>query len=159
MSFEVEGKIIALYKLGFIYLTLKIYCVKTLVLVIISNRKWFILLSPCLSALDFRIMDFGVYFKLEKKIKFKTNWIFFQFRNWFLFLSYFSSFSAMVKWFGGPCSPILSLTMLQGCVPYQFPIRMIHNSLYIIDEIWNVKKHLHFKSKYLVGISYPSLAK
>ena len=90
MSFEVEGKIIALYKLGFIYLTLKIYCVKTLVLVIISNRKWFILLSPCLSALDFRIMDFGVYFKLGKKSSSQPTWFFFNFEIRIFFPSYWA---------------------------------------------------------------------
>ena len=40
-------------------------------------------LTPCLSALDFRILDFGVYFKLEKKIDFETRF-FFRVRTRFL---------------------------------------------------------------------------
>ena len=76
-------------------------------------------LSFCTRFLGYR---FGHLLQTRKKIEFKTNWIFFQFRNWFLFPSYLSSFLSRVKYFGGPCSPIQSLTKLHGCVYYQFPI-------------------------------------
>ena len=43
-------------------------------------------LTPCLSALDFRIMDFGVYFKLEKKSSSKPTGYFVNFEIDFFFL-------------------------------------------------------------------------
>ena len=41
-------------------------------------------LTPYLSALDFRILDFGVYFKLGKKSSSKPTWFFFRVWTWFL---------------------------------------------------------------------------
>ena len=45
------------------------------------RAKW---LSRCLSVLDFWKVNFGAYYKLEKKIYFGTNLIFCQVGTWFL---------------------------------------------------------------------------
>ena len=41
-------------------------------------------LTRCLSVIDFWNVNLGVYYKLEKKIDFKSNLIFFRVRTWFL---------------------------------------------------------------------------
>ena len=49
-----------------------------------SKPSHFVTYSRCLSVLDFWNVNLGVCYKLEKKIDFESNLIFFQVRTWFL---------------------------------------------------------------------------
>ena len=56
-------------------------------------------LSPYLSALDFRILDFGVYFKLGKKSSSKPTWFFFEFQLDFYCLCSLQKSISKSNWF------------------------------------------------------------
>ena len=55
--------------------------------------------SPYLSALDFRILDFGVYFKLGKKSSSKPTWFFFEFELDFYCLCSLQKSISKSNWF------------------------------------------------------------
>ena len=55
--------------------------------------------APCLSALDFRILDFGVYFKLGKKSSSKPTWFFFEFELDFYCLCSLQKSISKSNWF------------------------------------------------------------
>ena len=56
-------------------------------------------LTPYLSALDFRILDFGVYFKLGKKSSSKPTWFFFEFELDFYCLCSLQKSISKSNWF------------------------------------------------------------
>ena len=55
--------------------------------------------TPYLSALDFRILDFGVYFKLGKKSSSKPTWFFFEFELDFYCLCSLQKSISKSNWF------------------------------------------------------------
>ena len=57
------------------------------------------ILTPYLSAFDFRILDFGVYFKLGKKSSSKPTWFFFEFELDFYCLCSLQKSISKSNWF------------------------------------------------------------
>ena len=81
---------------------------------------------------------FRLLFQTRKKIEFKINSIFFPFRNWFLFSSFWTR-----VYFGVLCSTIYLLSMLQSGKIYQVLTWRIHYSHFSDSTRWNlVKTHL-----------------
>ena len=63
------------------------------------QRMYSVNLTPYLSALDFRILDFGVYFKLGKKSSSKPTWFFFEFELDFYCLCSLQKSISKSNWF------------------------------------------------------------
>ena len=63
------------------------------------NKNSLNTLAPYLSALDFRILDFGVYIKLGKKSSSKPTWFFFEFELDFYCLCSLQKSISKSNWF------------------------------------------------------------